>query len=53
MFGFGFFTTAGSIIAGGAVAAVTVVGLVNNTVESSTTNPGDVSGATSLSYGAR
>ncbi|UDY22426.1 hypothetical protein [Nocardioides sp. Kera G14] len=52
MFGFGFLATVGSIIAGGAVAAVTVVGLVNSTVESAPSHSGDVSQATTISYGS-
>lgn len=53
MFSFGFIGTIASIIAGGAVATVTVVGLVNNTVESHPENPGSVSQSSTISYGSR
>jgi hypothetical protein len=52
VFSLGFFGTVASIIAGGAVAAVTVVGLVNHTVDSHPANPGSVAGTT-IQYGTR
>jgi hypothetical protein len=55
VFSLGFIGTIASIIAGGAVATVTVVGLVNNTVESHPSNPGSVSSQSSstITYGTR
>lgn len=53
MFGFGFLATVGSIIAGGAVAAVTIVGVVNGSVQSLPSNPGDVSASSTIVYGQR
>jgi hypothetical protein len=52
VFSFGFIGTIASIVAGGAVATVTVVGLVNNTVQSDPSNPGSVS-SSSIAYGSR
>lgn len=48
----GIIGTVASIIVGGAVAAVTVVGLVSSTVDSHSDNPGSVSGST-IQYGTR
>jgi hypothetical protein len=48
----GFLGTVASIIVGGAVAAVTVVGLVTSTVDSHSDNPGSVSGS-AIQYGSR
>jgi len=53
VFSFGFLGTVASIIAGGAVATVTVVGLVNNTVQTAPDNPGNVSQSTTIAYGSR
>jgi hypothetical protein len=49
----GFFGTIASIIVGGAVAAVTVVGLVSSTVDSKPAHSGDVSGSSQIRYGTR
>lgn len=49
----GFISTVGSIVVGGVVAAVTVVGLVSNTVNSTPDNPGETSQQTSIQYGSR
>jgi len=53
VFSFGFIGTVASIIAGGAVATVTVVGLVNNTVDSNPSNPGNVAQSSQVNYGTR
>ncbi|WP_300676911.1 hypothetical protein [Nocardioides sp.] len=47
--------TIASIVVGGAVAAVTVVGLVNHTVDSKPGpgQAGSVAGSTSIAYGTR
>lgn len=44
--------TIASVVVGGAVAAVTVVGLVNSTVQSDPANAGDVS-QSQIAYGNR
>lgn len=49
----GFISTVASVVVGGVVATVTVVGLVSNTVNSAPTNPGNVSGETTIEYGSR
>jgi hypothetical protein len=51
LFSTGFVGTVVSIIVGGAVAAVTVVGLVTKTVDSDTSNPGSVAGNSVIQYG--
>lgn len=53
MFGFGFLATLGSVLAGGAIATVTVVGLVHSNVESAPKHPGNVAVATQPNYGSR
>lgn len=50
--GMGLLTTVGSIVVGGVVGGVTVVGLVSNTVDSPSANPADVS-STTIDYGSR
>lgn len=52
MFSLGFLGTAASIVVGGVVAAVTVVGLVTNTVDTKPDNAGSVSSST-IQYGTR
>ncbi|SFC02806.1 Protein of unknown function [Nocardioides terrae] len=49
----GFIGTVASILVGGAVAAVTVVGLVTTTVDSKPDNAGNVSGSSAVQYGTR
>ena len=53
MLSFGFLGTIASVVVGGAVATVTVVGLVNNTVQTAPEHPGDVSQSTQIAYGSR
>jgi hypothetical protein len=53
LFSVGFVGTVASILVGGVVATVTVVGLVSNTVDSHPENPASVSGSSSIQYGAR
>lgn len=54
MFNLGFIATVASLITGGAVATVTVVGLVNSSVNTAPEQSGDVSGRTAIiEYGSR
>ncbi|MFT4263771.1 MAG: hypothetical protein QM572_10345 [Nocardioides sp.] len=53
MFGLGFFATVGSVVAGATIATVTVVGVVNTTVDSAPPSAGNVSKATTIAYGTR
>lgn len=53
MINFGIIGTLASIIAGGAVATVTVVGLVTNTVDKGPSHPASVSSSSVIEYGAR
>jgi hypothetical protein len=48
----GFIGTVASVIVGGVVATVTVVGLVTNTVDSKPDNPGSVAGSSVIQYGS-
>ncbi len=44
------FGTIGSLLIGGAVATVTIVGLVSSSVNSSSTSPGDVTAPASSQF---
>lgn len=52
MLSLGFLGTVASVIVGAVVATVTVVGVVNNTVQSSPDSPGNVS-PSQVVYGSR
>lgn len=51
MFTTGFIATVASVLAGGAIAAVTVVGVVSHTVDSGASHPASVSQST-IAYGS-
>ena len=53
LFSVGFLGTAASVLVGGVVATVTVVGLVTNTVDTKPDNPGSVSSSSTIQYGTR
>ena len=52
MLGTSILATVGSLIAGGAVAAVTIVGLVNSQTGAPASSPSDVTKSVSIDYGS-